>query len=137
MQEIKKALVLPTLEYYETHLSLLNCILPVKMTPMEIKVLATFMSLTGEVAKYRFGPTAKKIVMSNIKDKKPLSPAGLSNYMGSLKRKKLLLGEEDMLSIHPILVPEDVEQLYRFRLVNDKAHTPISIPMHQTINILR
>lgn len=121
MQEIKKALVLQPLKYYETHLSLLNCILPVKMTPMEIKVIASFMSLTGEVAKYRFGPTAKKIVMNMIDPNKPLSAAGLSNYIVSLKKKKFLLEEGDMVTIFPLLIPEENEQLYRFRLVNNKT----------------
>jgi len=120
MQEIKYAKALTTLKYYETHLSLLNCILPVKMTPMEIKVIASFMSLTGEVAKYRFGPTAKKIVMNTIDPEKPLSAAGLSNYMVSLKKKKFLIEEGDMISIYPLLIPEEDEQQYRFRLINNK-----------------
>ena len=121
MQEIKKTLVLPRLKYYETHLSLLNCILPVKMTPMEVKVIASFMSLTGEIAKYRFGPTAKKMVMNSIDTDKPLSPAGLSNYIVSLKKKRFLREEGDIVTIYPLLIPEENEQAYKFMLVNNNT----------------
>lgn len=115
MQEIKKALSLPRLKYYETHLSLINCILPIKMTPMEIEVLASFMNLEGEVAQYRFGTTARKIVMKNLN----LSPGGLSNYITSLTNKNFLTKVEGIFKIQPILIPEDSEQQYRFRLVNN------------------
>lgn len=82
------------------------------------------MSLTGEVSQYRFGPTAKKVVMQTVNPKKPLSPAGLSNYIISLTNKKLIGKQGDVTIIHPLLVPEENEQLYRFRLIN---HNNINI----------
>lgn len=112
--EIRKALRLPTLEYYETHLSLINCILPVKMTPREIEIMASFMSLTGDLAKYRFGPSAKRYIREKIN----ISHQGLSNYMGTLIEKGFLIIEGDLTSIFPLLVPENGEQLYHFKLIN-------------------
>lgn len=116
MKEIKKQLKLDNDEYYETHLSLVNCLLPeaVKMTPKEICVMARFMSLKGDIAIQRFGPTAKKIVKENLK----LSAAGLSNYMSSLTIKGLLIKKGDLIEISPILFPEPDEQIYMFKLVN-------------------
>jgi hypothetical protein len=115
MQEIKKLLTLTKHEYYETHLSIINCIIPEKLTPTEIKVLAAFMALEGDIAQYRFGPSAKKIIMKEL----GLKPAGLSNYMTALKNKSFLLESENgVINILPILLPEKEEQFYRFKLVN-------------------
>lgn len=118
MQEIKKGLRLSKDDYYETHLALINCILPVKMTTMEIKVLAAFMGLEGDIAEYRFGPSAKKIVMAKL----GLSPAGLSNYIGShgsLTKAGFLKKKADLIEILPLLHPESNEQLYTFKLINN------------------
>ena len=117
MKEIRKALKLDKSGYYETHLSLINCLLPVKLTPMEIKVLAAFMGLEGDIAQYRFGPSAKKIVMASFTPN--LSPAGLSNYIGSLTEKGFLIKSGDITNILPILIPESNEQLYHFKLINN------------------
>ncbi len=123
MPDIKKALSLKKLEYYETHLSLINCLLPIrtdkvnngKLTPMEIKVLAAFMSLEGEVANYRFGPTGRKTVMKQLE----LSNAGLSNYISTMTEKGFLLKKVDHLyEIWNILIPAPNEQMYMFRLIN-------------------
>jgi len=120
MREIRKVVELNRTDYYETHLSLINCIFPkeIRMTPMEIKVLAAFMSLEGDVAKFRFGPTAKKIVMHSVKPEKPLSPAGMSNYITSLTNKEFLVETGDMVEIHPLLALEDKEQIYKFKLIS-------------------
>ena len=118
MKEIRKLVRLNKTDYYETHLSIINCILPIKMTPMEIKVMATFMGLEGDVAQYRFGPTAKKIVMATVKPEKPLSAAGLSNFISSLTEKGFLTKNGDMMHILPILLPETIEQIYIFKLEN-------------------
>jgi len=107
---IKKELTLSAIEYYNTHLQLINPLLPVHMTPKEIEVLANFMSFTGLLAEDRFGTTAKK----KVKEKMKLSNAGLSNYMRTLKDKGFV--KED--SILPILFPENGSQLYQFKLVN-------------------
>ena len=117
MKEIRKLLRLPKTNYYETHLSIINCVLPVKLTPMEIKVLAAFMSLEGDIAQYRFGPSAKKIVMEQC----GITAAGLTNYIGprgSLTTKGFLTKSGDITNILPILTPEVEEQTYLFKLQN-------------------
>lgn len=117
MKDIKKLVKLDKKNYYETHLNLVNCILPVKMTPREVEILAAFMSLEGNIAQYRFGPSAKKIIMKDL----GLSPAGLSNYMGSLFQKGFILKQGDIVSILPLLFPESTEQVYMFKLINTSA----------------
>ena len=107
---IKKELSLGAIEYYNTHLQLINPLLPVHLTPKEIEVLATFMSFTGILAEDRFGTTAKK----KVKEKLNLSNAGLSNYMRALKDKGFI--EDD--TILPILFPENGHQEYYFKLKN-------------------
>jgi len=112
MKEIKKLLKLSGIQYYQMHLSIINCLLPVKLTPKEIEVLSCFMSLTGDISRYRFGPSAKKIVMATMK----ITPAGLSNYMTSLLEKGFLQQTGDEITMLPILMPENGEQTYLFKL---------------------
>lgn len=84
---------------------------------MEITVLSRFMALEGDIATYRFGTTARKVVRENLK----LSLSGLSNYIGSLVEKKFLIkkeGSNDMFDIWPILFPEPGEQGYMIKLIN-------------------
>lgn len=121
MKELKKVVRLDKIDYYETHLSLVNCLLPIKakMTPMEIKVLANFMGLEGSITQYRFGSSAKRIVKENLH----ISSAGLSNYMSSLTEKKIFIKDNnDIISIYPILIPEDNEQLYMFKLIKTNSN---------------
>lgn len=113
MREIKKLLKLPKSEYYMTHLSIVNCLLPEKMTPKEIEVMALFMCLEGDITKDRFGKTAKKIIMEKLK----LSPSGLSNHMTSMKNKGFLIETQNILTIWPLLNPEKAEQIYTLKLV--------------------
>jgi len=111
MKPISKVLKLTKLKYYKKHLSLLNVILPTKLTPKELEVLAMFMSFEGELANERFGTTARKLV----KDKLNLSPGGLGNYLNSLKEKKFISNEDSIL---PILFPNNNQQLYQFQFIN-------------------
>lgn len=127
MQEIKKLLNLSKHEYYETHLSIINCIIPnttikikdkdvsIKLTPTEAKVLAHFMALEGDIAQHRFGASAKKIIMTELE----LTPAGLSNHMNMLFLKGFLKKNDVGITILPILLPEKDQQLYMFKLVNN------------------
>lgn len=115
MKEIKKLLKLPEADYYETHLSLVNCVLPVTMTPMELKVIAAFMALKGDIALVRFGPSAKKLVMKQLN----ITPSGMSNYIGQLIEKGFLYKQGDIMNILPILIPESTEQIYIFKLQNN------------------
>ena len=92
------------------HLEIINPLLPVSLTPKEIEVLSSFMSLQGDISKDRFGTTARKMVQQSV----GLSVAGMSNYMKSLKSKGFITGNK----ILPILFPTNGEQDYQFKLVN-------------------
>lgn len=112
MQPIQKTLKLSKDQYYQLHLSIVNSFLPIKMTEMEMKVLAKFMTLDGDIAKERFGASARKMV----KEQLGLSSAGLSNYIISLTKNGFIL--ENKKDILPILIPEKEEQVYMFKLIN-------------------
>jgi DNA-binding MarR family transcriptional regulator len=114
MKPIFKTLKLDKIEYYVTHLSIINCVLPTKLTPKEIEVLAWFMSFDGDIARDRFGTTAKKIVRESLN----ISHQGLSNYMKSLSDKKFLLEQNGNTSILPLLHPDKNEQTYFLKLIN-------------------
>lgn len=115
MKIIKKQLFLPTNEYYITHLSLINPLLPVKLTPKEIEVMAIFMSFTGDLELDRFGTTGKALVRQRLN----LSHPGLANYMKSLLTKGFIRRENGNLQILPILHPEKDFQLYQIKLVKN------------------
>jgi hypothetical protein len=119
MQVIKKVLQLDRLSYYERHLEFINCLLPeeTRMTNMELKVLAKFMSLEGDIAQHRFGPTGKKVVREHF----DLSYGGLSNYLASLLKKQFLERRGDMIYIWDRLNVEPNMQEYAFRLINKDA----------------
>ncbi len=115
MRAIQKAMSLSRDKYYETHLSLVNALLPVKMTPKEIEVLSRFMALEGDIATDRFGTSARRL----IKDALDLSDGGLGNYIKSLSNKKFIIKNgQGKLQINPIIQNDGKEQLYQFKLMN-------------------
>lgn len=115
MPAIQKILKLSKNQYYETHLLLVNALLPAKMTPKEVEVMARFMALEGDIANDRFGTSARKI----IKDELGISDGGLGNYLKSLKTKNFLrLDAENKIQFHPLLLNDPNQQLYNFKLEN-------------------
>ena len=114
MEILRKKLRLDKNQYYTTHLSIMNVFLPVKMTPKEIEVLANFMSLEGDIAEDRFGTSARKIVMQEMK----IKPGGLGNYFDTLQKKGFLLKDtEKKFTIFHMLYPEPNVQGYEFQLL--------------------
>ena len=111
--KIVKTKILSEKKYFETHLALVNVLLPVKMTHMETVVLSRFMMLKGDIAKQRFGATARKMVKADLK----ISSASLSIYLSKLEEKGFIIKKNDEVVILPILIPDDKEQLYQFKLV--------------------
>lgn len=117
MRKVIKQLKLGKIAYYEVHLSIVNCFLPVKLTPMEIKVLSVFMSLEGDIAKDRFGTSAKKFVKKEL----GISSAGLSNYFKALTEKEAIYTNEmGELEIFPLLIPNSEYQEYMFRIYKER-----------------
>ena len=109
---LRKILRLPRGEYYKTHLQIVNALLPIKLTTKEIEVLAAFMSLDGDIAKDRFGTSARKIIKKDLK----LSDGGLGNY---LKAKGFVITQDELGDIvNPILSVQQGEQNYMVKLVN-------------------
>lgn len=119
MEVLKKKMVLPSLKYYEKHLSIINPMLTVQLTVKEIQVLASFLSVGKEMASdYRFNSVAKKHVRTALK----LKPGGLSNYFRSMVNKKVLLKNEitGAYTIAPHVLPEEKQQAYTFLIVKDE-----------------
>lgn len=112
MEVIYKTIKLKKLDYYKTHLSIINPVLPIQMTPREIDILASFMNLEGDIAQQRFGTTAKKIIMAEL----GLKPSNLSNFIRDLLKKGFLIKKIDNIEIWPLLLPEPNKQQYQFKL---------------------
>lgn len=117
----KSILQLKGAEYYIYHLSIINPFLPVELTPKEREVLGTFMSFKGEIAENdRFGTTLRKLVKSTLS----MSDGGLSNHLSSLKSKGAIKEDlQGILQIAPILLPEERQQNYQFKIVQEHEIT--------------
>lgn len=98
--------------FFNTHLQVINVFLPVKLTPKEIEVVASFMSLKDLFKEEMFGTTARKMVMKSLK----LSPGGLGNYLRTLKKKGFIVEKDEQQQFFPLLYPSGKEQLYQFKL---------------------
>jgi len=130
---VRKSLILPTIEYYMTHLSIINAIIPSKLriTPREIDVLASFLSIpTSE----RFTSYGRK----QVKDTLNLSPSSLSNHMKALITKKFILTSPDdeniPIDIAPTIIPTPTQE-YHIRITHDPAlPNPEITPSHEDIN---
>ena len=115
MEILKKVLFLKEEDYYTTHLSIINPMLPKQLTPKEIQVLGAFMSLKGDIATVdRFGTSCRKIV----KNKLELSDGGLGNYIKSLKDKGfILVNSEEIMYIPKFLFADKDSQGYMFKII--------------------
>jgi DNA-binding MarR family transcriptional regulator len=113
---IRKQLILGKKDFYTKHLNIISNFLPVEFTPKEIDVVASFMSLEGDIAKDRFGTSARKIVREEL----GISPGGLGNYLRSLKKKNLIVDVDGTTKIQPLLSPATSQQMYMFKLVKDE-----------------
>jgi DNA-binding MarR family transcriptional regulator len=114
---IKKSITLKKDEYYKKHLEVINPFLPVKLTKMEIVVLAAFMSLQGDlIAQDRFCTSGRK----HVRDTLGLSPGGLGNYLDAFKKKGFIYANENgVIEILPILFANPEEQVYVFKITLD------------------
>lgn len=115
---IQKTLRLSKVDYYETHLAFLNAVLPVagRLTPMELKVLAKFMSFDEDIPMGRFGTYARGLVKEAFEN---MSTASLSNYIKYLKNKRFIIERENNLYLIPIIQIPASEQVYTFKIINN------------------
>lgn len=109
MKTIKKHLKLNRFQYYQTHLKIVNALLPISLTSKEIDVLAKFMELNY---KDKFCTSARKEVRETLN----LSYGGLGNYLKSLEEKNFIYRERGTYEIVPVIIPNSSNQLYQFKL---------------------
>lgn len=112
---IRKKLILNKNDYFVTHLSLINNLLPVKMTKKEIEVMAAFLSLEGDISKEPFGTTARRIV----KEKLNLSSGGLGNYLDTFNKRGFIINNQ----ILPILRPDKDSQEYSLKIIHNESNS--------------
>lgn len=107
-------MILEKEKYYEMHLKIINSLIPAPLSNMEIKVLAGFMSLSGDLTDTnRFNTTAKKEIANRLS----ISSAGISNYIKSLEQKgAIYYNIDNVLEIAKILLCENEEQFYQFKI---------------------
>lgn len=116
-KQIAKVMKLEKSNYYFTHLSIINCLLPVKLTNKEIEVLSEFMSLDYTADTDRFSTSGKRKVRQALE----LTHQGLANYMKSLYNKGFLTKKGEGTEILPLLKPSYQQQVYMIKLENVDA----------------
>lgn len=102
-------------EYYETHLAVINPMLPVRLTDTERRVLAMFMiEQVDHVMLNPFSPEGRERVMAKL----GMNKTALSNHISSLVRKGFLRRREErgFIEIHSFVIPEPNGQGYQFKL---------------------
>ena len=73
------------------------------------------MSLDGDIAKDRFGTSARKLIKKELN----LSDGGLGNYLKAFKQKNFVITHDEFGDIvNPILSVQQEEQNYMVKLVN-------------------
>jgi len=105
-------------KYFEKHLEIINAFLPYQLAKKEIEVIASFMSLEGDIIddENRFNSLARK----KVKKKHKLTSANLSNYLKAYKEKKVIYEEDDMFKIYNYFFPSDKAQGYKFKITKEK-----------------
>lgn len=115
MKVIQQVFNLNREKYFATHLSILNAILPAKLTDKELEVLSAFMSLDETITQENmFNSEARKRVMKKLN----LQPAGLSNHLGSMISKGFLVKNDvtKLITIKKFLIPEKDGQGYQIKI---------------------
>jgi DNA-binding MarR family transcriptional regulator len=117
METFRKQLKLKPLDFYSLHLSIINPLLPVKLSNKEIQILSLFMSFRGN-KEDRFGFIGKRDIKRRLK----LSSAGLSNYIRNLEKKGFIKKIDGVIEILPLIYPKGNVQEYEFKIVKDETH---------------
>lgn len=115
MKIIRQSYTVGNNDYYKLHLSIINTILPVKLTEKEIDVLGKFMSLEKSLIEDEyFNSVTRKKVMDELN----LKPGGLSNHLKSMIDKGFLSKNKitKKITIKPFLLPEEKTQGYQIKI---------------------
>ena len=113
MKIFQKGFELPKLEYYKTHLRIINALFPVNITDKEIEILASFLSLSPEITKNNmFNSFARKQIIESLN----LTNGGMSNHIKNMKNKGFIKRVDDSLFIVPALLPDPLCQGYNLKI---------------------
>jgi hypothetical protein len=110
---LKKSLKLDKLNYYIKHISLINIIFiqeEGRLSPMEIKVLASFIKNSEGMEKAEVFAT---LVRNRVMKELSISHGGLSNHLRTLKEKGVIVKDT---YIAPALIPKSLNQEYLIKL---------------------
>ena len=102
-------------KYYLLHLTIVNAVLPIKLTDKELEVLSSFMALDKSITEdFYFNPVARKRIINKL----GLSTAGLSNHIKSMIDKGFLIKNNitGNITIKEFLLPENDGQGYNFKI---------------------
>lgn len=119
MRVIQKELRLQNLNYYLTHLNIINSLLTIKLTDKEVEILAEFMSLDKKLTEAdMFNTLTRKLVKENLKG---MSSGSLSNHLKSMIDKGFLVKDEitKKITIKNFLLPENDWQGYQLKLIKE------------------
>lgn len=117
MSKFIKEVKLKPLDFYSLHLSIINPLLPIRLSNKEIQILALAMVFKGS-KEDRFGYIGRRVIKRRLR----LSSAGLSNYIRNLEKKGFLRKIEDSLEMLPLLFPKGNVQEYEFKIVKDETN---------------
>lgn len=119
IMNVRKNLTLPTMEYYITHLSIINTVIPqrLRITPREIDVLASFLTIPTSS---RFTSHGRK----TVRDMLSLSQSSLSNHIKSLISKKFILSSPDddttPIDVASNIIPTPTQE-YHIKITHDAS----------------
>lgn len=117
MKILQKKLEYEGKDYYVMHLSIINSILPKKMTSKEIEILALFFNLDKVLTQDdMFNTLARRKVKEQMDG---MTAGSLSNHLKSLIEKGFIDKNNitNRLTVKPYLIPEENKQGYQFKLI--------------------
>ncbi len=115
MKTLKKTIkVKDEVEYMIQHLKIINAFLPNPLKSKELEVLSYLMAVPVQDDRYRFSTVSYKA----IREKMGLTPSGLSNYLKDLKKKRMIVIDEEGYKRIPIqFYPNPTTQEYLIKIV--------------------
>jgi len=105
-------------EFYKIHFGITNFMFPMKLSEKEIEVLSAFL---GELSEFTKDDMFNTFVRKRVREKLNLSHGGLGNYIGALKKKRVIMEDESKkLIVNPAILPPEEHlgfQRYALKLV--------------------
>lgn len=112
---IAKTFELDEYNYYKTHLSIINGVLPhkVRLTERETDVMASILKTAEKYGEeICFSTTGRRI----LKKEQGLGNAGLTNYLKALEEKGFIIKNNDTYLIAKLVLVNNKQQEYRFKI---------------------